>query len=255
MPAPCRRPSCCCRRIPGTTTVWSDVGAHADADGVAGGEGQEMHLCPLQFDIVERAIAQLSNKGDTVFDPFGGLKDGALLRGEARPPRLRGGAETRLFPRRRSGALPAMEESRAVPSLFDYAGLRQAQAEGGEASAMAEAGSDAARRRHAAIMAGIRATINERAEAPPPKLPKFDWRTFGRAVARGARTSATSPRMRLARVDRITPTDHFARRQRRQRRGREGDRDLRRARFQGSGRSTGRRRGHEGNQHLAPRLT
>jgi DNA modification methylase len=32
-----------------------------------------MHLCPLQFDIADRAIAQYSNTGDVVYDPFGGL--------------------------------------------------------------------------------------------------------------------------------------------------------------------------------------
>jgi DNA modification methylase len=32
-----------------------------------------MHICPLQFDIVERIINRYSNKGDLVCDPFGGL--------------------------------------------------------------------------------------------------------------------------------------------------------------------------------------
>mgnify|MGYP000309485154 FL=1 len=36
-------------------------------------KGKEMHLCPLQFDIVDRAITQFSNEGDLIFDPFGGL--------------------------------------------------------------------------------------------------------------------------------------------------------------------------------------
>lgn len=36
-------------------------------------KGREMHLCPLQFDIVERAIEDFSMAGETVFDPFGGI--------------------------------------------------------------------------------------------------------------------------------------------------------------------------------------
>ena len=36
------------------------------------GAGRELHLCPLQFDIVDRAIAQYSQPGETVLDPFGG---------------------------------------------------------------------------------------------------------------------------------------------------------------------------------------
>jgi len=32
-----------------------------------------MHLCPLQFDIVDRLITQLSQSGELVLDPFAGL--------------------------------------------------------------------------------------------------------------------------------------------------------------------------------------
>ena len=31
------------------------------------------HVCPLQFDIVDRIITRYTNKGELVFDPFGGL--------------------------------------------------------------------------------------------------------------------------------------------------------------------------------------
>lgn len=36
-------------------------------------KGREMHLCPLQFDIVEAAIEAYTMPGETVFDPFGGI--------------------------------------------------------------------------------------------------------------------------------------------------------------------------------------
>lgn len=36
-------------------------------------KGREMHLCPLQFDIVERAIEDYTMPGEMVFDPFGGI--------------------------------------------------------------------------------------------------------------------------------------------------------------------------------------
>jgi len=35
--------------------------------------GLENHICPLQFDIVDRIINRFTNKGELVFDPFGGL--------------------------------------------------------------------------------------------------------------------------------------------------------------------------------------
>jgi len=34
---------------------------------------KEMHVCPLQTDIVERLIERYSNPGDLVLDPFGGI--------------------------------------------------------------------------------------------------------------------------------------------------------------------------------------
>ncbi len=36
-------------------------------------KGQQFHLCPMQFDLVERLIARYSMEGETVYDPFGGL--------------------------------------------------------------------------------------------------------------------------------------------------------------------------------------
>lgn len=34
---------------------------------------QQMHVCPLQIDIVERLINRYSNPGDLIADPFAGL--------------------------------------------------------------------------------------------------------------------------------------------------------------------------------------
>ena len=34
---------------------------------------RQNHICPLQLDIVERLIERYSNKGELVFDPFGGI--------------------------------------------------------------------------------------------------------------------------------------------------------------------------------------
>ena len=33
----------------------------------------EQHVCPLQFDIVDRLIERYSNPDDLVYDPFAGL--------------------------------------------------------------------------------------------------------------------------------------------------------------------------------------
>jgi DNA modification methylase len=34
---------------------------------------QQLHVCPLQFDTVERCINRYTNEGELVFDPFGGI--------------------------------------------------------------------------------------------------------------------------------------------------------------------------------------
>jgi hypothetical protein len=53
--------------------VWTDVTRMLTLNGAQHAKGKEMHLCPLQFDIVDRAIVQFSMEGEWVFDPFGGL--------------------------------------------------------------------------------------------------------------------------------------------------------------------------------------
>lgn len=53
--------------------VWSDITRMRTLNGTQWSKGKEMHLCPLQFDIVDRTIEQMSNPGDIVLDPFGGL--------------------------------------------------------------------------------------------------------------------------------------------------------------------------------------
>jgi DNA modification methylase len=53
--------------------VWTDVTRMRTLNGAQSAKGKEMHLCPLQFDIVDRVIEQFSMPGETVYDPFGGI--------------------------------------------------------------------------------------------------------------------------------------------------------------------------------------
>ena len=53
--------------------VWSDITRMLTLNSQQHAGGKQMHLCPLQFDIVDRAITQWSNPGDVVFDPFAGI--------------------------------------------------------------------------------------------------------------------------------------------------------------------------------------
>ncbi|WP_226893873.1 DNA methyltransferase [Nisaea sediminum] len=53
--------------------VWHDVNRMRTLNGAQAAKGREMHVCPLQFDIVDRLIERYSAKGELVFDPFGGI--------------------------------------------------------------------------------------------------------------------------------------------------------------------------------------
>jgi SAM-dependent methyltransferase len=53
--------------------IWTDVARMRTLNSEQARRGLEQHLCPLQFDIVEREIEQHSEPGETVFDPFGGI--------------------------------------------------------------------------------------------------------------------------------------------------------------------------------------
>lgn len=53
--------------------VWTDVTRMLSMNTLQSAQGRELHLCPLQFDIIDRAIAQYSEPGEVVFDPFGGV--------------------------------------------------------------------------------------------------------------------------------------------------------------------------------------
>jgi len=62
-----------CQPVSHSPEVWTDVTRMLTLNGEQYAKGKEMHLCPLQFDIVDRAITQYTNPGDEVYDPFGGL--------------------------------------------------------------------------------------------------------------------------------------------------------------------------------------
>ena len=53
--------------------VWDDVNRMRTLNTDQARNRKTMHICPLQFDIVERIINRFSNEGDTVYDPFAGL--------------------------------------------------------------------------------------------------------------------------------------------------------------------------------------
>jgi hypothetical protein len=98
--------------------VWTDITRMLTLNGAQSAHGREMHLCPMQFDLADRVIAQMSMEGETVFDPFSGL--GTVPYRAVKLKRRGMGVE--LNPRYFLDAcnyLKAAEQEMAMPSLFD----------------------------------------------------------------------------------------------------------------------------------------
>lgn len=57
----------------GAADVWDDITRIKTLNTSQSQKRQTMHVCPLQIDIVERVINRYTNKGELVFDPFGGI--------------------------------------------------------------------------------------------------------------------------------------------------------------------------------------
>ena len=54
--------------------IWDDVTRMRTLNSRQSQKNRQNHICPLQLDIVERLIERYSNKGEIVFDPFGGIQ-------------------------------------------------------------------------------------------------------------------------------------------------------------------------------------
>lgn len=80
-------------------TVWDDINRMRTLNTSQSRRRQQMHVCPLQLDIVERLINRYSNPGDLVADPFAGLVHSTVSGCKDGPKGERRGAEPRLFPR------------------------------------------------------------------------------------------------------------------------------------------------------------
>lgn len=53
--------------------VWHDINRMLTLNGSQARRQVQLHICPLQYDIVDRIITRYSNEGDVVFDPFAGI--------------------------------------------------------------------------------------------------------------------------------------------------------------------------------------
>jgi DNA modification methylase len=107
-----------------SSEVWTDITRMLTLNSAQSAAGREMHLCPMQFDLADRAIEQWTMPGETIFDPFGGLMTvpyRALLKN-------RKAVACELSPRYFADGVKfceAAERELAMPSLFDVEALRE----------------------------------------------------------------------------------------------------------------------------------
>lgn len=98
--------------------VWDDINRMRTLNTTQSRRRAQMHVCPLQLDIVERIINRYSNEGDVVYDPFGGLMTVPMT--AVKMHRYGKGCELNPdYFRDGVGYLEAAESEVDMPTLFD----------------------------------------------------------------------------------------------------------------------------------------
>lgn len=99
--------------------VWDDINRMRTLNTTQSRRRAQMHVCPLQLDIVERIINRYSNEGDLVYDPFGGLMTVPMT--AVKMNRLGYGCELNPdYFRDGVGYCQAAEDEIETPTLFDF---------------------------------------------------------------------------------------------------------------------------------------
>lgn len=102
-----------------TDKVWDDINRMRTLNSEQKRRDLQMHVCPLQLDIVERLIDRYSNVGDVVLDPFGGI--GTVPMTAIKKQRYGMAIELNLdYFRDGVGYCKTAEDSIDEPTLFDY---------------------------------------------------------------------------------------------------------------------------------------
>jgi DNA modification methylase len=107
--------------------VWHDVNRMRTLNNEQSSRAIEKHVCPLQFDIVDRLIERYSAAGEVVYDPFHGL--GTVgVRAIAKGRRARGSELSAAYFADQVHYLRAAEREVSMPSLFDALEAEAAEA-------------------------------------------------------------------------------------------------------------------------------
>lgn len=108
--------------------VWTNITRMRTLNMMQAQKGRQLHICPLQFDIADRAIRQYTMPGESVLDPFAGLGTvpmRAVLAG-------RYGVGVELSPEYFEESVRYVEaaaQQRGIPTLFEAVAAAEDTAE------------------------------------------------------------------------------------------------------------------------------
>ena len=102
-----------------TDTVWDDINCMRTYNTAQSLKKRELHVCPLQIDIVDRLIDRYSNPGETILDPFGGIM--TVPTESVKRGRFGIGVELNSdYFRDGVGYLQRADMEQGMPTLFDF---------------------------------------------------------------------------------------------------------------------------------------
>jgi DNA modification methylase len=105
--------------------VWDDINRMRTLNAEQKRRDLQMHVCPLQIDIVERLIERYSNVNDVILDPFGGIGTVPML--AIKKGRYGMAVELNAdYFRDGVGYCKAEESKLDIPTLFDFMEVQNA---------------------------------------------------------------------------------------------------------------------------------
>jgi len=107
--------------------TWDDVVRMRTLNAEQVAKGREKHVCPLQFDIVDRLIDRFSMPGELIYDPFCGLGT-VPMRAVLKKRRGRGSELNPDYWAHSIRYLQEAEKQAAIPTLFGLMGLKDQEA-------------------------------------------------------------------------------------------------------------------------------
>lgn len=99
--------------------VWDDINRMKTLNINQSRRRKQMHVCPLQIDIVERIVNRYSNPGELVYDPFGGIGTVPMVAVQKGRKGYMCELNSDYF-RDAVGYLQSVENEITAPTLFDF---------------------------------------------------------------------------------------------------------------------------------------